>query len=324
MNLFIDTNIFLNFYHFSKDDLEELNKLSVTIQDSKVELFLPEHVKHEFHRNRDSKINNALKEFKKERIENTFPHMTKHYEEYKKLKDYQKAFIRDKNALLQKLESDIHNNNLLADKVINELFNKAKFIPLTDKIYKRAMRRHVLRHPPGKEDSHGDALNWESLLEGLERNESLVIITDDGDYISAFENGKINSFLCSEWRDKKNAEVTLYDNLSSFFKDKFPDIKLSEEQEKNSLIQELFISETFANTDLTLSKLVKFTSLSKAQVNSILSACINNSRIYYFSDNKKMLADLTTIINNNLDNIDTKIFEKFKEVYEGISVQILS
>ena len=32
MNLFIDTNVFLSFFHLSNDDLEEIHKLAVLIE----------------------------------------------------------------------------------------------------------------------------------------------------------------------------------------------------------------------------------------------------------------------------------------------------
>ncbi len=48
MNIFIDTNIFLSFFHFSSDDLEELKKLAVFLRRGKVRLWLPEQVVRNF------------------------------------------------------------------------------------------------------------------------------------------------------------------------------------------------------------------------------------------------------------------------------------
>ena len=65
MNIFIDTNIFLSFVdHLSNDDLEELNKLSLLLQQGKTKLYLPEQVVQEFRRNRDNKIADALKQLR--------------------------------------------------------------------------------------------------------------------------------------------------------------------------------------------------------------------------------------------------------------------
>ena len=48
IHLFIDTNVYLKFYHYSNDDLEELNKLLVLLDNEKLELYLPEQVINEF------------------------------------------------------------------------------------------------------------------------------------------------------------------------------------------------------------------------------------------------------------------------------------
>lgn len=64
MNLFIDTNIYLTFFHFSSDDLEELKKLIVVIKEGQINLILPDQVIDEFKRNREVKIADALKDLK--------------------------------------------------------------------------------------------------------------------------------------------------------------------------------------------------------------------------------------------------------------------
>ncbi len=40
MKPFIDTNIFLSFYHLTSEDLEELRKLSVLLDQKEVTLYL--------------------------------------------------------------------------------------------------------------------------------------------------------------------------------------------------------------------------------------------------------------------------------------------
>jgi len=60
MDIFLDTNVFLSFYHFSSDDLEELKKLAVLAREGQVTLHLPEQVINEFRRNRANKIADAV------------------------------------------------------------------------------------------------------------------------------------------------------------------------------------------------------------------------------------------------------------------------
>ncbi len=63
MNLFIDTNIYLSFYHFTSDDLEELRKLIVAIHEKRIKLYVTSQLRDEFRRNREIKIADALKLF---------------------------------------------------------------------------------------------------------------------------------------------------------------------------------------------------------------------------------------------------------------------
>ena len=60
MNIFIDTNVYLSFYHLSSDDLEELKKLVVLAREGKVVLLLPEQVIDEFRRNRAANLRSVL------------------------------------------------------------------------------------------------------------------------------------------------------------------------------------------------------------------------------------------------------------------------
>ena len=92
ISLFIDTNIFLSFYHLSGEDLEELKKLAVLLQRKEICLFLPEQVVQEFHRNRDSKIADAIKKLREQKLDVQFPRLCKDYPEYLKLRDFLREY----------------------------------------------------------------------------------------------------------------------------------------------------------------------------------------------------------------------------------------
>ena len=87
MNLFIDTNILLSFYHLSSDDLEELKKLGVLLRQKQITLWLPEQTIVEFKRNRANKIADALKRMEEQHIHMQFPQLAKEYDEYQILKE---------------------------------------------------------------------------------------------------------------------------------------------------------------------------------------------------------------------------------------------
>ncbi|RQW22335.1 hypothetical protein EHS17_14655 [Rhodobacteraceae bacterium CH30] len=82
MNLFIDTNIFLSFFHLSNDDLDELHKLAVLLEEKQITLWLTEQVRDEFFRNRENKISEAVKKLSEQKSKPQFPQVCKDYDEY--------------------------------------------------------------------------------------------------------------------------------------------------------------------------------------------------------------------------------------------------
>ena len=82
INLFIDTNIFLSFYHLTNEDLEELKKLAALIDNSEIQLFLPDQIKNEFTRNRSAKIVDAMRKLQEAKFNLSFPLFAKDYAEY--------------------------------------------------------------------------------------------------------------------------------------------------------------------------------------------------------------------------------------------------
>ena len=315
VNIFIDTNIILNFYHFSSDDLEELKKLVLLLKNSDVKLYLPEQVKDEFYRNRDNKIAVALKEFKKEKIDRQFPQMTKQYDEYEKMRDTIKTFEENKQAILEKLKEDISNKNLKADKIVKELFLNAKNIQISPEIFERAKKRFDLGKPPGKNKSYGDAINWECLKEESPNSEDFFIVTNDSDYLSEVDNSIINPYLFDEWKSDKIANLTVFKNLSGFFEDKFPDIKLFYEKEKTLLIDNLAKSGTFARTHSILAQLATFTDFSKEHVNDIILASVSNSQIFWIAQDEDVNEILINIARINNKLIDPELLNRFEEIY---------
>ena len=228
MNLFIDTNIYLSFYHFSSDDLDELNKLAIIMAERKVTLYLPDQVLDEFQRNRETKISQSLKHLKTQKLNLQFPQLCKDYPEYAIMRDFQRQFDQAHSELLRKLSSDITARTLKADKTIDMLFEQATKIPTTPELIEKARFRIEIGKPPGKKGSLGDAINWESLLSAVPSNE-LYFVSDDGDFCSAIDENLFSEYLKSEWQNKKGTSLSFFKRLSQFFKDTLPDIKLSGE-----------------------------------------------------------------------------------------------
>lgn len=319
-HIFIDTNIYLNFFHYSKDDLEELNKLIVLMDNDKVELYLPRQVLDEFYRNRDTKIADALNRFNQSKLDNQFPQFCKEYEEYNSLKKIIKEYNKEKQALQKRVMIEIEASSLKADTLTANLFRKATFFETTQELFEKAKLRFDLGNPPGKNKSYGDALNWETLLENVEDSQDLYFIADDKDYNSQIDKSKFNTFLNIQWQNKKSSQIKYYNSLTDFFKEIFPDIKLATELEKDILISKLIDIGSFHNARKILSKLAKYDSFTSEQANEYVSACLNNSQIYWISDDEDINEYLYNFVNINKDKIDDALLSEFYQKIKNIRI----
>ena len=118
INLFIDTNVFLSFYHLTSEDLEELKKLAVLIEKKEIQLFLPDQVKDEFARNRGAKIVDAMRKLQDAKFNLSFPLFAKDYKEHTELRELLKKADGLHAALVKKIKQDAEAKALSADKVV--------------------------------------------------------------------------------------------------------------------------------------------------------------------------------------------------------------
>lgn len=131
--LFIDANIFLEFYRFSEIHLDELKKIITLIEDKKINLLLPEQVKREIWRNRDSVIKEALTKFETNTKFNKG--MPKFMEAYPKAKEYNTDLEKMEKArqeLIDTVRECALNQKLAADEVLSRIFDSAFKIEITD------------------------------------------------------------------------------------------------------------------------------------------------------------------------------------------------
>lgn len=315
MNLFIDTNIYLNFYHFTNEDIEELKKLTVAIKSRKILLFITEQVKREFKRNRENKIADALKKFNGQNIPVQFPRICKEYKEFHDLRNAVKTFEEKKSKIIIQLKEDIQKKCLPADNIISDLFEKAELIEIDKLDIKNAKNRFDLGDPPGKNGSYGDAINWEALLKGHPINENLSLITDDQDYISKINDNRLCEFLNDEWERQKKSKITLYRRLSDFFREKYPSIKLASELDKEFAISNLVNSLNFDNTHLAIAKLSGFTNFTNSEVERIVEASISNTQICWINKDSDVKDFMQNIIIGKEKNINVEKLKSFKEIY---------
>lgn len=316
-SLYLDTNVYLSFYHLSNDDLEELNKLSVLTKSGSLSLYLPEQTKNEFYRNRDTKIADAIKRFKENKFDNVFPQIVKDYDqEYKLMKQAVKEYEKNKQNILEKIKGDIVDKKLKADLVIEELFNNATEIPLSQSIIDNAKIRYDLGNPPGKSKSYGDAINWESLLSVVEDFDDFYFISDDKDYYSEYDINLFNSFLLMEWKKRMSlTHFKYYKSLSSFFKEQFPQINIATEIHKEQLITKLSKSSSFSETRNILRELKDYDDFTSKQINDIVYSAITNNQIFWIRNDVDIKENIDKLIGSKLNLIDSNLIDQYKHLY---------
>ncbi|OUS20454.1 hypothetical protein A9Q95_08820 [Rhodobacterales bacterium 59_46_T64] len=314
MNLFIDANIFLDFYHLSGGDIEELKKLVALIEAKDIRLYSCKQLSEEIRRNREAKISDALREFQKASFKVNFPAFCKHYSEFEQIQ----MLLREANAkhseLLVKATSDIQESKLKADEIIRELFEKSTDIPFPPEIFNAAIARFRVGNPPGKKKvTVGDEINWETLLFGAANEEDLHFVSGDGDYASAITPDDLDSYLKSEWKEKKKSEIHFYKTITEFFKSNFPEIKLASDIKVNKLIERLAASGSFVTTHIVIGELAKQAQFSKVHVEELIEILDLNSQVGMIIGDD----DLTEFYKSLNDRYADVVSEKSKETLEG-------
>lgn len=278
MHVFIDTNILLNFFHFTKEEIDALSNVFASHEHGAATVHLTEQVYDEFSRNRENKIKDALKKFKDVKFAAQLPAFMKQYEEYEQIRQ-KSAELQDlAKSISQKVDSDVVEMGLLTDVLIKDIFTKSNPIPTTPDLFARAQMRVLLGNPPGKNGSMGDSVNWIALLETVPDGENIHVISEDGDYYSTLDENRPHPFLKSEWNTKKHAELFVYRTLSSFLKEHFDGVAFSYDKDKDALIESLAESGAFAVTHNLIAKLEQFGYFSLKEVQRILAAAVANNQ----------------------------------------------
>ena len=236
---------------------------------------------------------------------------------------------RDHNSWKNKIEQDIRNHTLRADKLLSELFVAAGIRKVSPDITKLAEIRYRSGNPPGKNNSFGDAINWEFLLQVIPHEEDLHLISGDQDYRSKFDDESFNFFLHKEWNMKKNSIVHFYRTLDVFLQNHAQNSIIPEEnqsgiddkkreeleqrrkaivdlaktieessieEKKNNAISLLQNSRSFANTHNAISLLSKYDSWTQEQIDAICEAAQMNDQIWLIINDEDVDDFYTSIL----------------------------
>lgn len=247
--LFVDTNIWLDFYRVRSDAglalLHHLEKIADSI-------IVNYQLEMEYKRNRHAAIIEGIQGL-------TLPdNMSRPgiFSDAKAVKAIQsnlKQANQRVKALKTKLKSALENpaQHDPVYKVCQRIFHAESPLILgradefKSVIRRRAFRRFLHGCPPKKRNdtSFGDAFNWEWMIECAKRNNGeLVIVSRDADYGMTFENKTyINDHLKQEFSERVSSKrkILLYTKLSDALKHfKLPVTKAEEEIEAD-IIQKL-------------------------------------------------------------------------------------
>jgi predicted nucleic acid-binding protein len=311
IQLFVDTNILLSFYHYAKDELVEIQKLILLIKNKRIILFITQQVVDEFRRNREAKLNDALKQINEKFKFGDYPPFCRGFAAYKELDQTIKKAQSLHKELIDHTKSKIQDNNLQADMIIAELFHAAEILPVTESIYNKAKQRIDKGNPPGKDRSYGDAINWEIILEKSEDFYDLYIVADDKDYYSLLSPHKINPFLEIEYSENTIGNISCYRSLTSFFKDKFPEINFEVEQTKDNIIHAIVESSNFASTHKAVNRLSLYETYSKEQIEQVLDAAFSNTQIYWILGDSDIKNQIWSLYDKNKTRLNKTTVETF-------------
>lgn len=290
MNVFIDTNLYLDFYRMGKDKLDELEKAFALHHYGHITLWVPELLKNEFWRNRSKVVADNIKEIEKD-YKPSMPHIFRQHEKLDEFSDSINTTNRLKNEILRSIQQDFKDETLDADEAIKKIFENARIIRARPLMIKRGKRRFDLGNPPGKNKSYGDAVNWECLLDAIPDGEDIYLITEDSDYKSAFIKDEMNEYMKHEWKTKKESEPHMYSRISEFIKEHFPQATNLAEMEVNLTIDELEESGSFASTHRIVEKLLKFDRFTQPQLERLIRCYFENDQVGYIrtdSDVKRL------------------------------------
>jgi predicted nucleic acid-binding protein len=279
MHVFIDTNILLNFFHFSNEELDSLNDVFASHENGSAKVYLTEQVRDEFRRNREAKIKDALGKFQDvNKFNAELPSFMKKYNEYEEIKKFSSEIKKRVKSIRLKIDKDIKNSTLAADGIIDNILKNSIIRTRAKDCLEKASLRMAIGNPPGKKGSIGDAINWEILLEVVESGKDLHIISADGDFYSQIYEDLPNPFLSEEWEKKKGSKLFVYRTLSSFMKEHFDGVAFSFDNNKEALIDALSQSGSFASTHDIIGKLESYNYFSLREIQMILEAAKKNGQ----------------------------------------------
>lgn len=229
------------------------------------------------------------------------------YAEVQQFRDGYKALETARAKLAEAVMNAAGERKLGADMLFEAIAAVATVIATTPDILLAAQRRKIIGDPPGKGDSHGDQIIWESLLAAVPAETALHVISKDGDYASNFDGSEPKPSLSIEWMHAKNADLHLHEELRPFLNAHFAHIKLATDIEKLAAIDRLESTGYFAETHLAVETLEPLrVTLTWTDADRLLRAGLSNSQIRWIGTDPDINAFYSFLIDTFANNLTSE------------------
>jgi hypothetical protein len=238
--IFIDTNIFLDFYRIKRSDVSM--KYLQEIETHKNIIITASQVEMEFKKNRQEVILETIGEVKKNiNINLGVPAILSDAKAVESMKKSKKGIEEQQKRLRLQIEKILKNPNSYDPvyKSLQGLFKNNSEINLNRdnkirfEVRKLALKRFILGYPPKKkaDNSIGDAIMWEWIINCSKRTgKHIIIVTRDTDFGAIYEGESyMNDWLSQEFKERvsKRRKLIITDKLSMAFK--LVDIEVTQE-----------------------------------------------------------------------------------------------
>lgn len=310
--IFIDTNIFLDFYRMRKSEISM--KYLQEIEKHKDLIITTSQVEMEFKKNRQEVILESIMEVNKIiNINLNVPTIlsdTKAVDMIRK----SKKIIEDQQKRLKLQIERILKNPSTYDPVFQSLQKLFKFnsqINLNREnksrfaIRKLALKRFMLGYPPRKktDNSIGDSVNWEWIIKSAENTgKNIIIVTRDRDYGAIYDGDSyLNDWLTDEFKQRisRKRKLLITDKLSVAFK--LVDVPVTKEmiEEEEKVIDLSFLNYKMRTTQDALKRINE--SMQMTNMQSAFNQIAENSKRY-----EVMFKSFQSLKNSNLLGGKTK------------------
>lgn len=244
--LFIDTNIWLDFYRSQNDAGIKLLDHVETIKD---QIIVTYQLESEFKSNRQAVLRDGLLNLKPPTAVNR-PNILADAKTSamisKKIKDAERGVSTLRKRLQKVISKPTVNDPVY--KTAQRIFHRESPIvlkrenPARHAIRRKAFRRFLHGCPPRKrsDTSIGDAFNWEWMIQcAIDQNAELTIVSRDTDYgITIDKESFINDHLKQEFQERvsKKRKILLYDRLTLALKHFKVTVSQAEEDAEASIV----------------------------------------------------------------------------------------